>query len=47
MKNLIQYATAVAMVNQELCNAALAPDIDYTHGHSQEWFENVYAKDEA
>ena len=42
MRNLISYATSVAMINFELGHAAKAPEIDYTHGHSAEWFEKVY-----
>ena len=47
MKNLISYAASVAMISQDFGNAAVAPDIDYTHGHSDEWFEQVYAADES
>ena len=47
MKNLISYATSVAMISFELGHAAKAPEIDYTHGHSEEWFEKVYANDTA
>ena len=35
------------MISFELGHAAKAPEIDYTHGHSEEWFEKVYANDTA
>ena len=47
MKSLIQYAATAAMVDLELTRAAIAPPIDYTHGHPEEWFETAYAEDDS
>ena len=43
MNHLISFSTTVAMINFQIGKAAVAPEIDYTHGHSDEWFENVYS----
>ena len=43
MKHLISFSASIAMLNFGFGLAAVTPDIDYTHGHSEEWFENVYS----
>ena len=44
MKHIISYAASVATISFDLSNAAVAPPIDYTHGHSDEWFDEAYAE---
>ena len=45
MKQLVTFSTSMAIINFELGKALVDLDIDYTHGHSDEWFEMAYEDD--